>query len=187
MTPLVTHYCDCDHLRMEPGAPLYQREAVYLADEVDALLQQRQEEMVKRMAAWNTLIDGYDESIAQLQHQLDAMQGPGTPYARWQRMLEALERRFPDPQPSASSCPAEAHYLEAIDGIIAQLAASEQTAYERAWKIDTLKDQLAKLEEELKVLATCGCVDGNGVPFAYCQGCKGTGDRRSIPTERPPA
>jgi hypothetical protein len=148
---------------MEPGAPLYQREAVYLADEVDALLQQRQEEMVKRMAAWNTLIDGYDESIAQLQHQLAAMQGPGTPYARWQRMLEALERRFPDPQPSASSCPAEAHYLEAIDGIIAQLAASEQTAYERAWKIDTLKDQLAASQSRCAQL-----VDALGeiAPFA---------------------
>jgi chaperonin cofactor prefoldin len=207
---------------MEPGAPLYQRETVYLAADVDSLLQQRKEELAKRMHAWNTLRDGYDESIAQLQHQLAAMTnerdsaemrsvshlkmyieasqqlaamtGPGTPYARWQKMLEALEQRFPDPQPYESSCPAEARYLEAIDRIIAQLAASEQTAYERAWKIDTLKDQLAastarcaELEEELKVLAKCGCVDGNGVPFAACQGCHGTGDRRSAPTDRSPA
>ena len=74
MNPLVTHYCDCDHLRMEPGAPLYQRETVYLASEVDALLRQREEEVVKRMTAWNTLRDGYDESIAQLQSQLAASQ-----------------------------------------------------------------------------------------------------------------
>ena len=136
-------------------------------------LRQRKEEVEKRMTAWNKLRDGYDESIAQLQAQLAAMNGPGTPYTRWQRIMEELERRFPDPQPYASSCPAEARYLEAIDRLLAQLAAAQECC--------------AQLEEELKVLATCGCVDGNGVPFAYCQGCNGTGDRRSIPPERPPA
>ena len=38
MSTLVKHYCDCDHLRMEPGTPLYQREVVYLAADVDAVL-----------------------------------------------------------------------------------------------------------------------------------------------------
>ena len=163
---LVKRYCDCDHLRMEPGAPLYQRETVYLAADVDSLLQQRQEELVKRMTAWNMLRDGYDESIAQLQHQLAAMTGPGSPYARWQRMLEALERRFPDPQPYQSSCPAEARYLEAIDGLIAQLAA--------------LRALLRQREEEIEQLSLCGCVDDKGHAFAACQGCKGTGTRSSI-------
>jgi hypothetical protein len=186
---------------MEPGAPLYQRETVYLAADVDSLLQQRQEELVKRMTAWNMLRDGYDESIAQLQHQLAAMTnerdsaemrsvshlkmyieasqqlaamtGPGTPYARWQKMLEALEQRFPDPQPYESACPAEARYLEAIDRVLAQLA--DSTA------------RCAQLEEELKVLAKCECMDANGSPFEYCMECNGTGDKRTFSTDRPPA
>ena len=137
------------------------------------LLRQREEELVKRMTAWNTLIDGYDESIAQLQNQLAVMNGPGTPYTRWQGMLEALERRFPDPQPYASSDPAEAHYLEAIDRVLAQLA--DSTA------------RCAQLEEELKVLAKCECMDANGSPFEYCMECNGTGDKRTFFTERPPA
>ena len=93
MSTLVKHYCDCDHLRMEPGAPLYQRETVYMAADVDA--------------------------------QRAAMTGPGSPYTRWQRLMEELENRFPDPRPYESSRPAEARYLKAIDGLLAQLAASQ--------------------------------------------------------------
>ena len=166
-------------------------------------LRQRKEEVEKRMTAWNKLRDGYDESIAQLQAQLAAMNGPGTPYTRWQRIMEELERRFPDPQPYASSDPAEAHYLEAIDGLIAQLAAmtAERDEWQKKanWKHvhdDSLEIELqqqfaasharcAELEKALNVMATCGCVDEKGVPFAACQECNGTGGRRSAPTDRP--
>ena len=108
----------------------------------------------------------HKQEVEALVAQLAAMQGPGSPYARWQRMLEALERRFPDPQPYQSSCPAEARYLEAIDGLIAQLAA--------------LRALLRQREEEIEQLSLCGCVDDKGHAFAACQGCKGTGTRSSI-------
>lgn len=176
------------------------RDVVNREKEVDVMMAQRNlaeaqlAAMTAERDAYRRCLAAHEQQLANLRgtmndlrQQRAAMHGPGAPTARWHALMAELDKRFPDPQPYASSDPAEARYLEAIDGLLAQLAASEQTAYKRAWKIDTLKDQLAKLEEELKVLATCGCVDGNGVPFAYCQGCKGTGDRRSTTTERPPA
>lgn len=161
------------------------RDVVNREKEVDVMMAQRNlaEAQLAAMTAeretYRRCLAAHEQQLAtlrgtvnDLRQQRAAMHGPGTPYTRWQQMLAALEWRFPDPQPYDSSHAPETHYLEAIDGLLAQRAASQA--------------RCAQLEEELKVLATCGCVDGNGVPFAYCQGCNGTGDRRSIPTERPP-
>ena len=142
-TRLVKHYCDCDHLRMEPGASLYQRETVYLAADVDALLRQREEELAE--AKCGEALCGHDHSTQywelranNAEQQLAAMTGPGYPYNRWQALMAELDKRFPDPQPYDSSHAPEAHYLEAIDRLITQLAAAQEC--------------YAKMEEELKGL-----------------------------------
>ena len=144
-------------------------------------------ELRKQLAAMTAERDAYRRCLAaheqqlatlrgtvnDLRQQRAAMHGPGAPTARWHALMAELDRRFPDPQPYDSSCPAEARYLEAIDRVLAQLA--DSTA------------RCAQLEEELKVLAKCECMDANGSPFEYCMECNGTGDKRTFSTDRPPA
>lgn len=63
--------------------------------------------------------------VTTLSAQLVAMTGQGTPAARWQALMAALEQRFPDPRPYKSSQTPETHYLEAMDRVIAHLAAAQ--------------------------------------------------------------
>ena len=96
-------------------------------------------ELRKQLAAMTAERDAYRRCLAaheqqlanlrgtmnDLRQQRAAMHGPGAPTARWHALMAELDKRFPDPQPYASSDPAEARYLEAIDGLLAQLAASQ--------------------------------------------------------------
>ncbi len=58
--------------------------------------------------------------------------GPGTPTARWRLLLDALEKRFPNPEPFRSDRVPEEHYLEAIDQVTERIASLEQELNE--WK-----------------------------------------------------
>ena len=150
----------------------YRQEVIDLRAQLAAMTAER-DAYRRCLAAHEQQLANLRGTMNDLRQQRAAMHGPGAPTARWHALMAELDRRFPDPQPYDSSCPAEARYLEAIDRVLAQLA--DSTA------------RCAQLEEELKVLAKCECMDANGSPFEYCMECNGTGDKRTFSTDRPPA
>lgn len=52
--------------------------------------------------------------------------GPGTPTARWERLLEELEKRFPNPEPHRSDRMPEQHYLDSIDKLLNQVVEQDK-------------------------------------------------------------
>lgn len=52
--------------------------------------------------------------------------GPGTPTARWEYLVEELEKRFPDPEPHRSDRMSEQHYLDSIDKLLNQVVEQDK-------------------------------------------------------------
>lgn len=65
--------------------------------------------------------------------------GPGTPAHRFSRILDELEKRFPDAAPALLSDPPEPKYLAAIDAMQAEL--------KQAWaQVEVLKQPLVRTD-----------------------------------------
>lgn len=174
----------------------------YLASDVDALLRQREEELVRLKATTLTaenIACNYSYKLAAMTAELEEYRSIAETIGAEKAVSQLAQAQ----QQLAAMTVERDEAVRVAQGLTEPLPVTEQEAFDVVkhhcsccLEIDQLQQQLAasqarrrQLEEALNGLAKCGCVDGNGVPFASCQGCNGTGDTRasSPPTERPPA
>lgn len=65
------------------------------------------------------LWDGYYEA-QKLKEQIERSKGPGTPYARFEWIMEEMEKRFPNPDPYSSARTTEDQFFRTLDAHLAK-------------------------------------------------------------------